>query len=73
MKSRETTYYFKARYAKKKLVTHIPNSSQGDNDDFLIVTGNWEARDEDGKPLGLNIPHNFRIPRESRASLLFSL
>lgn len=33
-------YYLKARNARRKRVTHTPDSAQGDNDDFFIVTGN---------------------------------
>lgn len=61
----EGSYYLKACNKNRKLVIHTPDSACGDDDDFLIITGNWEERGEEGRPSGLHIPHTFGRPRES--------
>lgn len=38
----EGSYYFKARNPNQKLIADLPNSSKGEGDDYLVVTGNWE-------------------------------
>lgn len=52
----EGSYYLKARNKNRKLVTHTLDSAQGDNDDFLIVTSNWEERDEEAGLLAARTP-----------------
>lgn len=37
----------------------------GDNDDVLVVTENWEERDDEGRLSGLHVPHVYGRPRES--------
>ena len=49
-------YYFKARDPKQKLITDLPNSSKGEADDYLVVTGSWQPRDAEGKIIGLPCP-----------------
>jgi len=49
-------YYFKARDPKQRLITDLPNSSKGEADDYLVVTGNWQARDAEGRIIGLPCP-----------------
>lgn len=61
----EGSYYLKAREKNRKLVTHTPDSAWGDNDDFLVITENWEERDEEGRPFGLHVLHAYGRPRES--------
>jgi hypothetical protein len=34
-------YILVARNSQRKLVTELPNSSKGQNVDFLVITGNW--------------------------------
>lgn len=65
----EGSYYLKARQKNRKLVTHTPDSTRGDNDDFFVVTGNWEERDEEGKLAELHVPHAYGRPRETPSSL----
>ncbi|KAI8550680.1 hypothetical protein RHMOL_Rhmol06G0126700 [Rhododendron molle] len=38
------------------------NSARGDDGDFLIVTRNFEPRDEDGRVVGFHAPHRFGTP-----------
>jgi hypothetical protein len=52
----EKNYYFKARDPDQKLITDLPNSSKGEADDFLVVSGNWEPRDAEGRTIGLACP-----------------
>lgn len=52
----ENTYYFKARNNNKKLITDLPNSSKGEGDDYLVVTGNWEPWDTKGNTVGFPCP-----------------
>jgi hypothetical protein len=52
----EKNYYFKARDPNQKLITDLPNSSKGEADDFLVVTGNWEPRDAEGRTIGSACP-----------------
>ena len=52
----DNNYYFKARDPNQKLITDLPNSSKGEADDYLIVTGNWEPRDAEGRPIGFGCP-----------------
>lgn len=57
------TYYLKSRDSRKKLVLELPDSARGDDDDdFLIVTGNFEPRDVDGRVIGFHAPHRFGTP-----------
>ena len=49
-------YYFKARDPNQKLITDLPNSSKGEADDYLVVTGNWQPRDAEGKIIGFPCP-----------------
>ena len=49
-------YYFKARDPKQKLITDLPNSSKGEADDYLVVTGNWQPRNAEGKIIGFACP-----------------
>lgn len=55
-------YYLKARDHVEKLITHLPDSSKGEGDDFLVVTGNWEPRGAEGKKIGFHCPHQFGKP-----------
>jgi len=52
----EKNYYFKARDPKQKLITDLPNSSKGEADDYLVVTGNWQPRDAEGRIIGPACP-----------------
>ncbi len=52
----ESNYYFKARNPEQKLITDLPNSSKGEGDDYLVVTGNWEPRDAEGNTIGFACP-----------------
>ena len=52
----EKNYYFKARSPSQKLILDLPNSSKGEADDFIVVTGNWEPRDAEGNTIGLACP-----------------
>lgn len=58
----EGSYYLKALQKNRKLVTHTPDFARGGNDDFFVVTGNWEERDEEGRPAGLHVPHAYGRP-----------
>ena len=53
------TYYLKIRDKERRLVTDLPNSCRGENDDFLIVTGNFLPRDDGGNIVGPLCPHTF--------------
>lgn len=70
----EGSYYLKALQKNRKLVMHTPDFARGDNDDFFVVTGNWEERDEEGRSAGLHVPHAYGRPPSpflpSRATLL---
>ena len=35
-------YTLVARNSKRKLVTELPDSSKGQDEDFLVITGNWQ-------------------------------
>jgi len=59
----DNTYYFKARDPNQKLITHLPNSSKGGADDYLVVTGNWEPRDAEGMTIGFACPTTPGRPR----------
>lgn len=52
----DNSYYFKARDPEQKLITDLPNSSKGEGDDYLVVTGNWEPRDAEGNTIGFACP-----------------
>ena len=41
-------YYFKKRAHKEELIQYLPDSEIGDDDDFFIVTGNWQYAPGDG-------------------------
>lgn len=57
------TYYLKSRDSRRRLVLELPDSARGDDDDFLIVTGNFKPRNEDGRVIGFHAPHRFGQPR----------
>jgi hypothetical protein len=57
------TYYLKSRDSRRRLVLELPDSARGDDDDFLIVTGRFEPRDEDDRVIGFHAPHRFGQPR----------
>jgi hypothetical protein len=59
----DQNYYFKARDPEQKLITDLPNSSKGEADDFLIVTGNWEPKDAEGNVIGFSCPTATGKPR----------
>ena len=54
-------YYLKHRGTPPPLVTQLPDSSKGGNDDFFIVTGGWYAKDAAGNP-AVNPPPNRYSP-----------
>ncbi|KAF7141956.1 hypothetical protein RHSIM_Rhsim06G0088600 [Rhododendron simsii] len=56
------TYYLKTRDSRKKLVLELPNSALGDDDNFLVVTGIFKPRNEDGQGIGFHAPHRFGRP-----------
>ncbi|KAI8551450.1 hypothetical protein RHMOL_Rhmol06G0186700 [Rhododendron molle] len=56
------TYYLKSRDSRRRLVLELPDSARGDDDDFLIVTGNFVPRNEDGRVIGFHMPHRFCTP-----------
>ena len=40
-KRKETKYYVKCRVPAVRLISYLPDSSKGMDEDFLIVSGNW--------------------------------
>lgn len=40
-KGKETSYYFKCRVLSVRLISSIPESNKGMNEDILIVSGEW--------------------------------
>jgi len=52
----DNNFYFKARNPNQKLITDLPNSSKGEADDYLVVTGKWEPRDAEGRTIGFACP-----------------
>ena len=52
-------YYFKKRAHKEELIEYLPDSERGDDDDYFVVSGNWQYAPGDG---GL-----YEIPRSSSA------
>ena len=49
-------WYFKLRKDRLKLIDALPDSDRGAEDDFVIVTGNWE--------FATGEPRDFVVPRE---------
>ena len=53
-------YYFKKGAHKEELIQYLPDSERGDDDDFFVVSGNWQYAPGDG---GLyEIPHRSYAP-----------
>ena len=40
-KGKNTGYYFKCRIPAIRLISYIPESNKGMDEDFLIVSGGW--------------------------------
>jgi hypothetical protein len=56
-------YYLKNRPNEERIVTYLTDSNRGNDDDFLIVAGNWEiGRDEPEHPK-FHIPTRFGVIR----------
>ena len=53
-KGKETNYYIKCRVPAVRLISCMPKSNKGMDEDFLIVSGDWHDRlhcpTQDGKP-----------------------
>ena len=51
------SYYFKCRVPSVRLISCIPESNKGMDEDFLIVSGEWHDRlhcpTQDGEPGGV--------------------
>ena len=41
-------YYFKKRAHKEELIEYLPDSERGDDDDYFVVSGNWQYTPGDG-------------------------
>ena len=41
-------YYFKKRAHKEELIEYLPDSERGDDDDYFVVSGNWQYAPGDG-------------------------
>lgn len=67
----EGSYHLKTQSKNRKLVTHSPNFARGDNDNFLIITSNWEEKDEEGRPSGLHVPTPLAVPVSPSFPLIY--
>ena len=59
-------YYFRRWPHKVELIQYLPDSERGDDDDFIIVSGNWEYAPGDGGLYG--IPHRVHAPNRMNSS-----
>ena len=50
------TWYFKLRKNSPKIIDALPDSDRGAEDDFIVVTGNWE--------FAVGEPRDLTVPRE---------
>ena len=59
-----TEYYLKLRGHHPPLVTQLPDSAKGADEDFFIVSGDWYIKDAAGNPAVRPPPNRYSIASE---------
>ena len=59
-----TEYYLKLRGIHPPLVTQLPDSAKGADEDFFIVSGDWYIKDAAGNPAVRPPPNRYSIASE---------
>lgn len=54
------TYYFKARKSSEQLITDLPDSARGKQNDYLVVSRNWKPKNARGELMGIPVFAPFR-------------
>jgi hypothetical protein len=61
--NKDDKWYLKSRRGREKIVTQLVDSNRGNDDDFLIVSGNWEFSSDEPEVKRIPVPRRFGQPR----------